>query len=240
MYNDDLNAPPVNPLPPVVIFLVCLIGGVEVLFQAAEAGFIGGPQAIGWRVSAVQDYAFSDTLFDWMRATGTYSAQNMLRFVSYTFLHQSMMHAIFALVFVLAIGKFVAEIMHPLAVLAVFLLSAAIGAAVISIILDDQFALIGAFPAVYGLLGAYTWLRFTELSEEGESRIRAFSLIIALICISIAFSIVGWLFEDINVGSSSIWLTRLMGFCAGFLLTMGLAPNSRQRIYKMLELTRQR
>ena len=70
MYSDDLNAPPVNPLPNVVILLCCLVGGVELVFQMAEAGFIGGQEGIGWRISAMQQYAFSDRLFDWMRVNG--------------------------------------------------------------------------------------------------------------------------------------------------------------------------
>ncbi|MBE9476441.1 MAG: rhomboid family intramembrane serine protease, partial [Proteobacteria bacterium] len=178
MYSDDLNAPPVNPLPNVVILLCCLVGGVELVFQMAEAGFIGGQEGIGWRISAMQQYAFSDRLFDWMRVNGSYSGRNMLRFVTYSFLHQSLMHAVFALVFILALGKFVADILHPVAVLVIFFASAIIGAFVYSIVLDDPGALIGAYPAIYGLIGAYTWLRFSSLQDEGKSGFSAFNLII--------------------------------------------------------------
>ncbi len=240
MYDDNLNAPPLNSLPWVVILLSCLVGGVELIFQAAEAGFIGGAEGIGWRLIAVQNYAFSDKIFDWMRLTGQYPAQHMVRLFSYTFIHQSIMHAIFALVFILAIGKFVAEIMHPVAVLAIFFLSAAIGAAIISITLDDPQAMIGAYPAVYGLLGAFTWLRFSQLTAEGENEFRAFTLIFALIGITVIFTLVGWLFEGFQVGSPSNWLTRLAGFCVGFALTVVLAPDGKQRLQTVLVRLRQR
>jgi membrane associated rhomboid family serine protease len=240
MYDPDLNAPPVNPLPWVIVLLTGLIGVVELIFQAGEAGFIGGPEAIGWRVSAVQDYAFSDRIFDWMRLNGIYSADNMLRFVSYVFLHQSLMHAVFSIVLALAIGKFVAEIMNPFAVLLIFLLSAAIGAAVYSVFLDEQYAVIGAFPAVYGLLGAFTWLKFTQLTAEGENGLRAFALIIALMAISLTFYIISWLFDSVQLGSAGEWLTRIVGFGVGFALSVVLAPDGKQRLQKALQAMRQR
>lgn len=240
MYDPDMNAPPVNPLPWAVVLLSGLIGGVELVFQAAEAGFIGGPEAIGWRVMAVQEFAFSDRLFDWMRLNGIYAADNMLRFVSYVLIHQSLMHAVFVVVLTLAIGKSVAEIMHPVAVLAVFFLSAAIGAAVYSVTLDEQFAMIGGFPAVYGLLGAFSWLKFTQLTAEGESGFRAFALIIALMGISLAFYIVSWLFDGAQIGSTGVWLARLVGFGTGFFLSVVLAPDGKQRLQRALNAMRQR
>lgn len=232
MYNDELNAPPINPLPPVVILLCCLIGGIELIFQAAEAGFIGGPEAIGWRVSAVQQYAFSDKLFDWMRVNRVYSGHNMLRFVTYTFIHQSLMHALFALVFLLALGKYVAEIMHPIAVLVIFFASAAVGALVYSIALDERFALIGAYPAVYGLIGAYTWLRFSRLKSEGKNGFPAFNLIIFFTAIMLIYKLI--------FGGANDWLAELVGFCVGFVLAVFFSPNGMQRVEAMLKLARQR
>ncbi len=232
MYDDDLNAPPLNPLPTVVILLACLVGGVELVFQAAEAGFIGGVEGIGWRLNAVQNFAFSDRIFDWMRETGQYSGQNILRFFSYVFIHQSMVHAIFALVFVLALGKFVAEIMHPIAVLAIFFASAAVGAAIYSIALDEQFALIGAYPAIYGLIGAFTWLRFSALQDEGESGLQAFNLIIFFMVIALIYK---FLF-----GGTNDWLAELIGFCVGFSLAVALGPDGKLRLQKILKLARRR
>ncbi len=232
MYDDDLNAPPINPLPPVIILLACLIGGVEAAFQAAEAGLIGGDEGIGWRLTTVRQFAFSDRLFDWMRVNGVYSGHNILRFVTYVFIHQSIMHTVFALVFVLAIGKFVAEIMHPLAVLLVFFTSAAIGALVYSFVLDERFALIGAYPAIYGLIGAFTWLRFTALQEEGESGFRAFNLIIFFTAITLIYK---FLF-----GGTGDWLAELVGFGVGFLLAVVFGPDGKRRLQKVLELARRR
>ena len=232
MYEPDLNAPPINPLPPVVILLACLLGGVEVVFHAAEAGFAGGAAGIGWRIEAVQQYAFSDRVFDWMRETGQYSWGNMLRFVTYPFLHQTFIHALFAIVFVLAIGKFVCEIMNSFAVLFIFFTCGALGAAGYSILLDEQYALIGAYPAVYGLIGAFTWLRFSSLKSSGESGLRAFSLITFFMGIT--------LFYKFLFGGTNEWLAELTGFCVGFLLSIILGPDGKERVQKVLSIMRQR
>ncbi len=232
MYDDDLNAPPLNPLPAVVILLVCLVGGVELVFQAAEAGFVGGAEGIGWRVAMVQKFSFSDGIFDWMRETGQYSVHNFLRFFSYVFIHQSLMHTVFALVFILALGKFVAEIMHPFAVLAIFFASAAVGAAVYSIALDEQFALIGAYPAIYGLIGAYTWLRFSNLQNEGKNGFPAFNLIILFTVIMLVYKFI--------FGGTNDWLAELAGFFVGFALAVVTGPDGVQRLQSVLKMTRQR
>jgi membrane associated rhomboid family serine protease len=232
MYNDDLNAHPINPLPTVVIFLTCLIGGVELVFQAAEAGFLGGAQGIGWRVEAVQKFAFSDALFDWMRLNHIYAADNLVRFFSYIFIHQTLMHMVLSLVFILALGKYVAEIVNPFAVLAIFLASGAIGALVYSLVFDERYALVGSTPAVYGLLGAFTWLRFSKLKSEGENGFKAFNLIIFFMSIAMIFKVI--------FGGSNNWLAELTGFFVGFLMTIILGPDGKQRILYLRMLLLQR
>ena len=55
---------PINALPPVVIALSLLIILIEVVFQLAEHGLIGGPRGVGWRISAVEEYGFSPAVLD--------------------------------------------------------------------------------------------------------------------------------------------------------------------------------
>ena len=78
---------PVNPLPPVVLALFFAIAGVEVLFAVGEAGFVGGPEAIGWRLNAIRDYGFSGSVFDWMIEQGRWPLEHVMRFVTYPFVH---------------------------------------------------------------------------------------------------------------------------------------------------------
>ena len=71
----DHNAPPVNPLPPVVVALALVIFAVELLLAGAGRGLIGGAAGIGWRQEAIQDFGFFGDVFDvmWARATGRWS-----------------------------------------------------------------------------------------------------------------------------------------------------------------------
>ncbi len=48
----------VNPLPPVVAALFLVIMGIEIAFFLGTRGIVGGPAAVGWRLSAIQSYAF--------------------------------------------------------------------------------------------------------------------------------------------------------------------------------------
>ena len=61
---------PVNPLPPIVLVLFLAIFGIEAMLAAGEAGIVGGPAAVGWRLAVIRDYGFSPQVFDWMRETG--------------------------------------------------------------------------------------------------------------------------------------------------------------------------
>ena len=107
MYSDDHNASPFNAIPPVVILLCLVIGGIELLFQGAESGFVGGPEAIGWRLDAIMTFGFFDTVFAWMLETRQVPLEHLIRFLSYSFVHGSFTHAAFTLVFILAIGYYI-------------------------------------------------------------------------------------------------------------------------------------
>jgi hypothetical protein len=82
MYDPNANESPLNPLPPVVWLMALAIAVPELLLQAGEAGFVGGPEAIGWRLDLARRYGFLDPVFDWMRQTGNYPLEHLQRFVS--------------------------------------------------------------------------------------------------------------------------------------------------------------
>lgn len=232
MYDPDANQSPINPLPTIVWVLALAIAGVEVMFQAAEAGFVGGPEAIGWRLEHARDYGFFDTVFDWMRQNQIFPLEHMQRFVTFHFIHGSFTHAAFVVVFVLALGKFVAELFHPVAVLVLFFGSAIIGAAVYSILLDENSMLIGGYPGVYGLIGAFTWILFTDARMAGNSGISAFRLIAFFMSLQLIYKL---LFDTNNE-----WLAEIIAFGSGFTLCFVLAPGAAQRWARYLGRLRDR
>jgi rhomboid protease GluP len=79
-------------------------------------------------------------------------------------------HAAFVVVFILAIGKMVAEVFSPIAFVAIFWVSAIFGALAYVVLLDSPFPLIGGYPGVYGLIGAFTFLMWVDAGMRGESQ----------------------------------------------------------------------
>ena len=220
------NEPPLNPLPPVVIALFLVIVGLEVAFNLGARGLVGGPQAVGWRLGTLERFAFSAEIFDWMRESGRWPIEHVMRFVSYPFVHASFTHALFAGVMLLALGKMVGEAMGSFAVLLIFFVSAAGGALIYALTVGGSTPLIGAFPAVYGLIGGFTYLLWLRLGQLGEKQVRAFTLIGFLLAIQLIF---GLLF-----GANAEWVADLAGFAIGFVMSTILVPGGWARLVDRL------
>jgi membrane associated rhomboid family serine protease len=208
---------PVNPVPGVVIALFAVIMGVEGLFQLGQAGIVGGPQAVGWRIAAIEDYGFSPAVWDQVIVVRDWSFGMLRRFVTYAFVHGSFTHAIFAGVLLLALGKFVGEVLGEAAVLAVFLAAAVGGAVVFGLVVAGNMPLFGAYPGVYGLIGAYTYILWLKLGQTGGNRIAAFRMIGFLMAIQLAFGLI--------FGSQPTWIADVAGFVFGGLAAVLVAPG---------------
>lgn len=216
----------INPLPPVVAALFLVVMGVEVAFWAGSKGMIGGPGAIGWRLAAVQKYAFSAEIFQWMLDNNRWVPEHLLRFVSYLFIHANMTHALFGGVLLLAMGKMVGEVFSGLATLLIFVLSGVSGALGFALITGSPVPLVGSYPGVYGLIGAFTFLLWVRLGAVGAPQARAFSLIGILVTIQLVFSLV--------FGGTPDWVADVVGFVTGFLLSFLLVPGGWRRIREMI------
>ena len=225
MYQDH-NAPPLNPLPPVVWVLFIAIMGIEAAFSLGASGAVGGPEAVGWRLAAVREYGFNGSAFDWMIANGEMRGEYMLRFVTYPFVHGGFTSAIFSGVILLALGKLVGEVMGQLAVVVVFVFCGAFGAVVFGLV-TDQTWLLGAMPSVYGLIGAYSFLLWQKAVVEGSQQWRAFQLIGFLMGIQLVFGI---LFTT-GLG----WIADLSGFAFGFALSLIVVPGGMARLRGMIQ-----
>ena len=220
--QDPTFEPPINPLPPVVILTFVAIAGVEAGLSLGEAGLIGGPGAVGWRLGLIRDYGFSSQLFDWMWLNGQWPMREVLRLVTYPFVHLGFTHALFAIVLLLALGKLVSEAMGQLTFLLLFMLSNAGGAALYALLLNDPAWLTGAYPGVYGLIGGYSYVMWVKLSGTGLQQYRAFSLIALLMGIQLIWGI----FFEVGL----TWVAELMGFIIGFLACFVLAPGAFARL----------
>ena len=221
MSDPDLTSP-VNPIPPVVLALFIVILGVEVTVSLGAHGLAGGPTAVGWRLDALQRYAFSGEIFDWMVQTRRFPPEHLLRLISYPFVHANFTQALFAGVMLLALGKFVGERLGGLRALAIFVLSAIAAAVVFAVITDSPAPLIGAFPPVYGLIGAFTYMLWVHLGRTGERQLQAFRLIGLLMALQLLFGVL--------FGGDITWIADIAGFVAGFALCAAFVPGGWQRL----------
>ena len=208
---------PFNAIPPVPLALVLIIVGVELTLSAAGAGLIGGAQGFTWRNGAVQDYAFAPAILTEIFERGRGSFDLWKRFVTYAFVHVSFTHALWAAVLLLALGKFVGEVFRPIPFLILFLVSTVAGATIYGLLSWQNTALLGAYPGVYGLIGAYTYLMWLTLERLGENQLKAFQLIGVLLGIMLVYSMI--------FGSTPTWIAEVAGFVVGLFIAPLLAPG---------------
>lgn len=220
----DHNAAPLNPLPMVIWALALPMIALEVVVQAGAAG-MGGPMGGDWRFQAISLGAVVPDLFREMASLGSFPPEHLLRLVVYPFIHGNLTHALFAIVILLALGKFVGEVLRGWQVLAVFFASAIAGALVYCALPMIKAPLFGAYPAVYGLIGAFTLILYLRLQGSGV-QYRAFQLIGMLMAVQLLFGLI--------FGTSWEWVADLSGFAAGFGLTLALMPGAIARLRNRL------
>ncbi|QFT91622.1 Rhomboid family protein [Roseovarius sp. THAF9] len=218
---------PVNPIPPLVLAIVAAMAAAEAVFQLGARGMAGGPEAIGWRISTIQQFGFSNRAMTWMLETGQLRIDYLIRFVTYPFVHASLLQAVFAIVMTLAIGKFVAERMAGWAVAILFFASSIFGALVFGLIYPDGPGLIGGFPGVYGLIGGFTCLVWLQLGAMGENQMRAFVMIGVLLGLQLVFGLL--------YGNNFTWVADIGGFVGGFFLSFLLLPGGMRRLRQKLQ-----
>ena len=229
MDNDDDHIRPLSPfnvVPATVWVLALAIIGIEVVFQLANFGLIGGPRGVGWRVSAVEQFGYSGAVLDRVMVQGDYSFSVLRRFVTYAFVNAGLMPAIFCTALTLALGKFATEYYGALRVVVIYFAAAIVGAVVFGLLVDTRFALVGSYTPVYGLIGAYTYALWLKMGKAGENQLMAFRLIGFLLMIQLVFGLI--------FGGNNQWVSELSGFFAGFALAIVLAPGGWARLLTRL------
>lgn len=230
MSNTDpqshLPQSPFNALPPAVVAIALVLGGIELLFQIGSFGVIGGQEAVGWRINAMERFGFFDSVFEAMRGQGVWPSEHVIRFLSYGFVHYGFTHAAMVVVFILALGKMVGETFGNAAVFIVFLLSLLAGSFAYGVLLAESTPLVGAYAGAYGLIGSYTLMLWIGLGAMKQNQFRAFSLIGFLLAIQLVF---GMLF-----GANKDWVSDIAGFIMGFAVSILLIPGAPRRIFERI------
>ncbi len=222
----DPDAPPFNPLPPVVVAMAGAMFLIELALLAGAQGFVGGADAIGWRIEILERYAFSGPLLEAMAARGEWPPEHVQRFLTYPFVNFSFTGMIFGVVMLLAMGKMVGESFGPWPLLVIFFGASVVGAVAFTVLTNDLRPLAGAFPGVYGLIGAYTFMIWVYLGAVGQQQVQAFTLIAFLMGIQLVFSLFNPAIKD--------WVADIAGFGTGFVLSFLVSPGGVRRLLDKL------
>jgi membrane associated rhomboid family serine protease len=208
---------PINTIPPIIIMLALAIIGVEAILQLADLGVVGGQRGVGWRLTAQQDYGFSSGALDYVLINKDYSFGTLKLFVTYPFINTGFTQMAFCAALTLALGKFTAEFYGGVKILMLYVVTAIVGAAAFGLIAPNNYRLIGGFPPVYGLIGAYTYALWLNLGAMGQNQLKAFRLIAVLLGLQLVFGLI----FDTGYG----WIAELSAFVIGFALSLLLAPG---------------
>lgn len=227
---NDLTAPPLNPLPPVVWAIALPMIAVELAANAGARGWAGGADAIGWRSQLQQRFGFAPDYLRWMVENAQAPLDGLLRLVTYPLVHAELMHALFVVVILLALGKFVGEIYRWWALLLTFLTSSAVGAIAYTLVPYAQAGLIGGYPGVYGLIGAYSFLLWVRLAGTGPGQLRAFRLIGFLLGLQVIIALFGIAIYGVEQGTTWDFVADIAGFVNGFLLAFVVSPGGFSRV----------
>lgn len=231
------NNAPLNPLPWVVWLLALPLIAVEVVLGLGQAGLAGGPEAIGWRLQAVQQFAFIPDAWWWMVENRRFPVEVVARIVTYPVINGSFTGALFAIVMLLALGKMVAEVFRWWAVLAVFFAGAIVAALVFAALPTAGFPLFGTFPPVYALIGAFTHLLWLRHRMTGARQLGAFKMIGFLLAIQPVFALFQFVLDpqpQVEWFWVWMWLAELSSFATGFALAFVLLPGGWGRLVSLV------
>ena len=212
-------------MPPVVIALFAVIGVVELWFTLGP-NFVSGTGTVAWRMQAIERFGVNPQVVQWMIENKHYPLDHLARFVSFSFIHSSMLNTAVSCALFLAMGKMVGTAFPAIAILVFFIGSAFVGAMVFSFAAPDGGWLFGSFTGTYGLIGAYTFMMWFTLRVHKAPQGRAFHLIAFLMGIQLLFGMI--------LGENSTWIADLFGFLTGFILSFFFIPGGLSHVLEML------
>ncbi|MGZ9811841.1 rhomboid family intramembrane serine protease [Pseudoroseicyclus sp. H15] len=216
----------INSLPWPVLAITVVLVAMEAVLSLAQFGLVGGPAGIGWRIQAISLFGFSPAVFEQVVQRGNYAPELLWRFLTYLFVHGSAVQALFGGAILLALGKFVGDVLGAGRLLVLIVVTGLAGAVAFGLFVPGRPPLYGMYPVDYGLIGAFTYLTWLRLRETGGNQLMAFRLVGVLLMLQLVFSLL--------FGNNPTWVAELGGFVAGFALSIPLAPGGWQRLLERI------
>jgi membrane associated rhomboid family serine protease len=188
----------------------------ELLLILADQGLVG---SAGWRPLAWQYGGFWAGLLHGWRPN--FPAQPATMFLSYSALHAGPGHMIGNLLTLVTIGPGVAARFGGARLAAIWLASLLGGGAAFGLLSQSAAPMVGASGAIFGLVGAWTWMAAAEARAAGRGRtavaLRTAGLMLALVTLNLAM---WWLLDGLLA-----WEAHLGGYLAGLAAAAALGPR---------------
>ncbi|MCK0104633.1 rhomboid family intramembrane serine protease [Pseudohalocynthiibacter sp. F2068] len=183
---------------------------MELSLQAADHGLIG---TAGWRGLAYQYGAFwAGLLYDWQP---NYVAQPWVMFLSYVLLHGGLGHLIGNMISLLVLAEIAAKFISQRAFFAIYIISAVGGGLCFGLLSSSPQPMVGASGALFGLVGAWQYWRWSARQRAGRSLWPIWNTIFWLIMLNaVLWAVLGGLLA---------WETHLGGFITGWIGAVALA-----------------
>jgi membrane associated rhomboid family serine protease len=158
MREESRPASFLNPLPWAVWLLALGIAGVELVLWAGAHGLVNWAGSAGWRAQALVAFGVNPDLQGWMWDSGRYPPEGLWRYLVYGFIHLGPMQAALVVVITAALGKACAERLGSLKTLLLLILAQVAGGVAFGLVADPGAWLIGGYPMIFALAGAYAVL----------------------------------------------------------------------------------
>jgi len=207
MPDDDTRAMPFGPVPAIIWVLAALIAGGELLIWAGAQGWIGGADAAAWRLQAIQRHGMSRAVVEWMLTNRQFPPDHLQRLFTYPFVQIGPLQAGLVTLALLTLGRVVGDVLRSGRLLVTMAAATLGGALAFGAIPGTVTVLIGGFPVMFGLLGAFAGLLMIGGFALRIRRARAFALITLMLGLRLALGL--------SVEPGVTWVADLTAFAVG-------------------------
>ena len=194
-----------NNVPPGVLILGGVIGGIELFLQIF---------GLEWRSAAFLFLAFFPLDFS-MPYKELFFAQNFVMFFSYSFLHGNFFHMIINVAIFFALGKQIEEQLGAVNLILIFISTSIAGAAAYQILSSESSVpMVGASGGVFGFFGFIKGKELIYRIRHNLTILPFLNLIFGLIILHIILVLLYPTIIPFQIG----WQGHLGGFASGLLL----------------------
>lgn len=208
----------VAQMPPTLVMvstLAALVTLPELLLILADQGLIGSSR---WRLLAWQYGGFWAGLLHGWRPN--FAAQPVTMFLTHSVLHAGPGHMLGNLAAVMAIAPSVAARFGGRGLAAIWAGAVLGGGAAFGLLSNSPAPMVGASGAIFGLVGAWTWMQGADLARTGAGPGAVAARVGGIAAGLAGLNLAMWLLAD----GVLAWQTHLGGYLAGIGIAALLAP----------------